>query len=85
MEEKRLFQNTKNSVGIDFEKYDQIPVHRSGRGEEEISVLETFDDVTKIGTAYAAFFASSFPPSPSTQTYDIYKNSGAPSLVIKKH
>lgn len=47
-QEKQLFNSVTGTVGIDFNKYDNIPVQRSGKNEEQIHPMETFADLTNI-------------------------------------
>jgi len=41
----QLFGAQRENVGIDFDKYDDIPVDLSGQGAEEIEGLESFDEL----------------------------------------
>lgn len=47
-QEKQLFDSVTGTVGIDFKKYDNIPVQRSGKDEEKIPPMEGFADLTNI-------------------------------------
>ncbi|CAE7459299.1 DED1 [Symbiodinium natans] len=42
---EQLFGAQRENVGIDFDKYDDIPVDLSGQGAEEIEGLECFDEL----------------------------------------
>ncbi|CAK8993310.1 unnamed protein product [Durusdinium trenchii] len=43
--ERSLFGAQRENVGIDFDKYDDIPVDLSGDGAEKITALESFDEL----------------------------------------
>lgn len=43
--ERSLFGAQRENVGIDFDKYDDIPVDLSGDGADRIAGLETFDEL----------------------------------------
>ena len=43
--ERSLFGAQRENVGIDFDKYDDIPVDLSGDGAEKIYALESFDEL----------------------------------------
>eukprot|EP00931_Biecheleriopsis_adriatica_P062343 TRINITY_DN3754_c0_g5_i3.p1 TRINITY_DN3754_c0_g5~~TRINITY_DN3754_c0_g5_i3.p1 ORF type:complete len:635 (-),score=131.04 TRINITY_DN3754_c0_g5_i3:47-1951(-) len=42
---RELFGSLRENVGIDFDKYDDIPVDLSGRGAEEMSAIDDFDQL----------------------------------------
>lgn len=47
-EELELFRDSTGSVGIDFNKYDDIPVDKSGNDIEEIPVIESFAEIFQV-------------------------------------
>merc|ERR1719330_2310036 len=44
-EEWELFSSHNGSAGIDFRKYDDIPVEMKGKGAKEIPSITTFEDL----------------------------------------
>ena len=47
-EEAELFKDNTGAVGINFDRYDHIPVERSGEGIEEIPIIGTFQEIFTI-------------------------------------
>jgi len=44
-EERELYGAMRDNVGIDFDKYDDIPVDMSGKGASEIQPIDVFDQL----------------------------------------
>eukprot|EP00930_Biecheleria_cincta_P085916 TRINITY_DN7527_c0_g2_i2.p1 TRINITY_DN7527_c0_g2~~TRINITY_DN7527_c0_g2_i2.p1 ORF type:complete len:622 (-),score=106.21 TRINITY_DN7527_c0_g2_i2:58-1851(-) len=44
-EARELFGEQRENVGIDFDKYDDIPVDTSGHGAEEVQPIESFEEL----------------------------------------
>eukprot|EP00440_Ansanella_granifera_P074167 gb/GFBE01080484.1/.p1 GENE.gb/GFBE01080484.1/~~gb/GFBE01080484.1/.p1 ORF type:complete len:661 (+),score=143.67 gb/GFBE01080484.1/:1-1983(+) len=42
---KELFGSMRDNVGIDFDKYDDIPVDMSGKGADEVAAIDSFDEL----------------------------------------